>query len=299
MVPVALLRLIAATAAGLPLTAAAHHVEGPLTASQGWNFEPWLLALLVLSAAMYARGTARLWSRAGTGRGVTWGHCLRFALGWLTLVAALVSPLDGWGERSFSLHMIQHELLMVLAAPLLVTARPLEAFTWAMPPSWRRALGGLAHRDGLRRAWAFFTEPVGAWSLHALALWAWHVPRFFEAALRDEEVHIAQHSCFFLSALLFWWSVLARRSKQAEGVAVASLFTTMMHTSVLGALLTFAPTVWYRHYLEAPLALLTPLEDQQLGGLIMWVPAGMSYIVAGLVIVAGWLREVPREPRLR
>jgi putative membrane protein len=298
MVPVALLRLIAAAAGSVPFVAAAHRVEGPLTASHGWNLEPWLLALLAVAAIMYRRGTARLWSRAGRGRGVTFAHCARFALGWLTLVVALVSPLDGWGARSFSLHMIQHELLMVVAAPLLVTARPLEAFTWAIAPAWRRALGSLAHREGLRRTWALFTEPVGAWSVHALALWAWHVPRFFEAALHDEAVHIAQHGSFFVSALLFWWSVLARRTRQAEGVAVASLFTTMMHTSVLGALLTFAPTVWYSTYLEAPLTLLAPLEDQQLGGLVMWVPAGMSYIVAGLVIVASWLRDV-REPRLR
>jgi putative membrane protein len=299
VVPVALLRLIATAAAIGPFAAQAHHVDGPISPAHGWNLEPWLLLLLALSAFLYARGTMRLWSRAGRGRGITTWQCVRFALGWLALVAALVSPLDGWGERSFALHMIQHEMLMVVAAPLLVTARPLEAFTWALDAAWRRPFASVARNGVFTRMASFLTEPVGAWAVHALALWTWHVPRFFDAGLRDEGIHIAQHACFFVSALFFWWSVLPRRTRPAEGVAVASLFTTMMHTSVLGALLTFAPTVWYRPYLDAGLASLTPLEDQQLGGLVMWVPAGMAYIGAALAIVASWLRDTPREARLR
>ena len=296
MVPVALLRLIAWAACAAPAAARAHHAEG---ATNGWNLDAWLLLLLAASAALYVLGTARLWSRAGPGRGITSWQCARFVLGWLALAAALVSPLDGWGARSFALHMIQHEILMVVAAPLLVTARPLEAFTWALEPAWRRPLASVARNGAFTRAWSFLTEPAGAWAVHAIALWTWHVPRFFDAALRDEAIHIAQHTCFFVSALFFWWSVLARRSRQEEGGAVASLFTTMLHTSVLGALLTFAPTAWYLPYLEAGSASLTPLEDQQLGGLIMWVPAGMAYVAAGLAIAASWLRETPREARLR
>lgn len=298
MVPVPLLRLIPAACVALALPAHAHHVGGAISATRGWNLEPWLLSLVACGALLYAIGAARLWRRAGVGRGIRVSEAARFAAGWLTVVAALVSPLDAWGERSFALHMVQHELLMVLAAPLLVTARPLEAFTWALPASWRHGLARAFGHGAWTRVWSMMTEPVGAWTLHALALWTWHVPAFFEAALHHEGVHVAQHACFFLSALLFWWSVLARRTRQAEGVAVASLFTTMLHTSALGALLTFAPTVWYRDY-AAALGPLSPLEDQQLGGLIMWVPAGMSYVVAGLAIVASWLRDTPGATRLR
>lgn len=294
-----MLRLIAlAAAASLPIAARAHHPAGQVAAASGWNLEPWLLGLLAGSTWLYAAGVARLWKRAGAGRAITHAHVLRFAFGTLILVAALVSPLDARGERSFALHMVQHELLMVVAAPLLVTARPLEAFAWALPAAWTRALASAVRAGPLGAAWTAITEPVGAWALHALALWSWHVPRFFDTALRDEGVHIAQHACFFVSALLFWWSVLARRSREADGMAVASLFTTMLHTSILGALLTFAPSVWYRHYLDVRLAGISPLEDQQLGGLIMWVPAGMAYIVAGLAIVASCLHEA-RAPRLR
>jgi putative membrane protein len=264
-----------------------------------WNLEPWLLALLAASAALYVRGSMRLWARAGHGRGITTGQASRFAAGWLVLVAALVSPLDAAGERSFALHMVQHELLMVIAAPLLVTARPLEAWTWALPREWRRRVRAFTHSRGFGRAWALITEPVAAWSLHALALWAWHVPAFFEAALAHEGLHVLQHASFLASALLFWWSVLGRRARAAEGVALASLFTPMLHTGVLGALLTLAPSPWYPHYIAQPRTGFTPLEDQQLGGLVMWMPAGLAYAVCALALVSTWLRDATRSPRLR
>jgi cytochrome c oxidase assembly factor CtaG len=85
---------------------------------------------------------------------------------------------------------------------------------------------------------------LGAWLLHALALWLWHLPPLFQAALHHPLLHILQHVCFFGSALGYWWSVLGR-AHRPKGSAMASLFTTMLHTSVLGALLTFAPSPWY------------------------------------------------------
>src|SRR5206468_1351826 len=115
----------------------------------------------------------------------------------------------------------------------------------------------------LRAAWNGATEPLGAWSLHALALWAWHAPVLFEAALRHEGVHVAQHACFLASALFFWWAVIGRPGEAPRGSSVALLFTTMMHTSALGALLALASSPWYPSY-AAGAAGLTGLEDQQL-----------------------------------
>ena len=252
------------------------------------GFEWWLVVLLAGSVALYAIGVRRLWRRAGRGRGITVAQTARFATGWLALCAALVSPIDTRGAALFSAHMVQHELLMVVAAPLLVLSRPIEAWTWALRPAWRRALGGVARIGPLRAAWRTCTEPIGAWTLHAVALWAWHVPALFEAALADEAVHVAQHSCFLVSALFFWWSVFAGAGRRG-GASVASVFTTMMHTSALGALLTFAPSPWYPHYADTSAFGLSALEDQQLGGLVMWVPGGLAYLVAGLAIVAAWL----------
>jgi putative membrane protein len=111
----------------------------------------------------------------------------------------------------------------------------------------------------------------------------------FVAATGNAAVHVLQHTCFFASALAFWWSVLRGSSRARTPVAVASLFTTMLHTSLLGALLTFAPTAWYAHGTHDAVMGLTSLEDQQLGGLLMWVPGSAAYVIAALVIVAGWL----------
>ena len=257
-----------------------------------WTVEPWALACLACSAALYAVGAGRLWRRAGRGRGISFADAARFAAGWLVLCAALVSPLDALGERSFAAHMVQHELLMIVAAPLLVLARPLEAWTWALAPRWRVALASATRSPGLRAAWAACTDPLGAWTLHAVALWAWHIPALFEAALASEGVHILQHFSFFATALLFWWSVFDRASRNAGASSLASLFTTMAHSGALGALLTFAGHPWYGSYAGA--LGLTALEDQQLGGLVMWAPASLAYVAAALVIASRWLRA-PRR----
>jgi putative membrane protein len=251
--------------------------------------EPWLFALLAASGVLYAIGLRALWRSAGAGRGIAHAAAARFALGWAAMVVALASPLETLGDRLFSAHMVQHELLMVVAAPLLVLGRPLEAWAWALPAGVVRALAGVGRSRIVRRAWNAATEPVGAWCLHAIALWAWHVPALFDAALASEAVHAAQHASFLGTALLFWWAVLGRGVRRPDGASLASLFTTMVHTGALGALLTFAPHPWYAHYAATPW--LTPLEDQQLGGLVMWVPGGFAYAAAGLAIVGSWLTE--------
>jgi putative membrane protein len=291
MALVALFRLIfAAALLAAPRLAHAHHAVDE--AHRSWGGDLLVAVLLAASLSLYALGLFRLWRRAGTGRGITRAQAARFLAGWIALFAALLTPIDTWGERLFSVHMVQHELLMVVAAPLLVLGRPLEAWAWGLPATWRWPLARVGRVRWLARVWAMLTEPLGAWTAHALALWAWHVPRFFEAALENEGVHIAQHSCFLVSALFFWWAVFGRGVRRPDGASMALLFSTMMHTSALGALLTFAPSAWYPHYIGA--AGLSVVEDQQLGGLVMWVPGSVAYLIAGLAVVAGWLRERPR-----
>jgi putative membrane protein len=201
------------------------------------------------------------------------------------LVLALVSPLDALASRLFSAHMIQHEVLMIAAAPLLVVASPLAIWAWALPFEWRRALGRLFHRPAWRVPWRLTTRPAAAWVLHALALWLWHIPGWFDAALRSEALHTLQHLSFFLTALVFWWSVLGTAARRHSGVALLSIFTTMVHTGALGAILTLSRTPWYAAYTTTTYPFgLTPLQDQQLGGVVMWVPAGFVYIICGLFV---------------
>jgi putative membrane protein len=258
--------------------------------------ELWLAGLLLIGAVFYVRGIVRLWRKAGVGHGIRRLELLTFALGWAALALALLSPIDTVAQHSFATHMVQHELLMVVAAPLIVLGRPLETFAWGVPPPLRRAAAALARTGPVQKLWRPLTSPLGAWSLHALALWIWHAPILFALALTSFGWHMAQHTCFFASALAFWWSVFAGRARAPDARSIASLFTTMLHTSALGALLTFAPSAWYP--LEGPPAFgLTALEDQQLGGLVMWVPGGIAYMIAGLALVRRWL-TVPRVLRL-
>lgn len=286
-------RLLAAAAALLPPCARAHHPAGTSPSWDGWGSEPWVVASLAAAAIFYAVGLWRLWRRAGRGRGISPAQAGRFAAGWAVLALALASPIDALGGALFSAHMAQHELLMVVAAPLLVAARPLEAWAWSLAPRWRRLAGRLFRTSPWRAGWRAATTPLGAWLIHAVVLWAWHVPALFAAALAHEGLHALQHASFLASALLFWWSVLGQPVRPAA--ALASAFTTMLHTGALGALLTFAPAPWYARYADTLAYGLTPLEDQQLGGLLMWVPGGAAYFAVALAIVARWV--VPAAPR--
>ena len=283
----------AATAAALCTSPAAHahttvsSVADPLTFAA---VEPWVVGCLAISALLYAIGLRRVWRGATGGRHLLRRRALAFGAGWLVLTVALVPPLDGLGTMLFSGHMVQHELLMIVAAPLLVLGHPLGIWVWALPPRWRRTTGAFFHAPAWRGPWKVVTAPLAAWLLHALVLWVWHAPALFDAALRHPAIHVAQHIAFLATALLFWWSVLGSASRPRQGVALLSLFTTTVHTGALGALLALASTPWYRSYLASTRAFgLEPLQDQQLGGLVMWVPGALAYLIAALWLAARWI----------
>jgi len=269
--------------------------------ARAWSWEPFMIGALLVTAWLYRRGTHRLRARVGPDRGLRGWEVACFWAGWWTLVIALLSPLHPWGKVLFAAHMTQHELLMVAAAPLLVLGRPIVAFLFAIPIQDARQLARVVRQSRFQKTWRAITRPSVAWALHAVALWAWHVPKFFDATLTNEFVHDFQHVSFFGTALLFWWALIhGRAGLSGFGLAVLYLFTTMMHTGLLGALLTFAGAPLYPAYADGASSWsLTPLEDQQLGGLIMWVPAGLVYIVAALALVAGWMRMAePGEGRV-
>lgn len=268
------MRLLVLLAAS-PGIADAHSGEpiAPHDLWSAWSWDPAVLICLALSAWLYFRG-------AQARRGIQTWEVACFWAGWLALIVALVSPLHAMGEALFSAHMAQHEVLMVVAAPLLVLGRPMVPFLWNLPMAWRRTAGSWTKSRALN-------DPLSAWLLHALALWIWHAPALFQATLRSDLVHTLQHVSFLFSALLFWWTLIRGHA----GKGVLYVFTTAVHTSILGALLTFAPVVLYPAYSASTAAWgLTPLEDQQLAGLIMWVPAGVVYVVAGLAFFADWMK---------
>jgi putative membrane protein len=261
-----------------------------------WGLDPLVIGCLVVSGWLYWRGLRALWREAERGRGIRRWEAWCYLSGWLTLFIALVSPLHPLGEVLFSAHMTQHELLMLVAAPLVVLGRPVVAFLWALPLGWARRVGRWGKGAWFQRVWRAVTNPLAAWALHAVALWVWHVPVLFEATLQSDLVHTLQHVSFLGSALLFWWALIhGPHGLMGYGAALLYLFTTMVHSGVLGALIAFANAVIYPTYSATTESWgLTALEDQQLGGFIMWVPAGLVYIVAGLALCAGWMRESER-----
>lgn len=266
-----------------------------------WAWEPLALLGLLLGAWLYGRGVRRLWRRAGPGRGIARWRVLAFGGGLLVLGAALLPPLTALGSALFSAHMLQHVLLVVAAAPLLVLGRPETALLWALPRPARRRLGGWwRRRRRLRAGWHALTGPPAAWALHAAATWLWHLPGPYQAALASDVVHLAEHLGFLLTALLFWRVLPGSgvRARLHPAVAVLYLFGFTLQGGILGALMTFAGEPWYPVYAAtAPAWGLTPLEDQQLAGLVMWIPSGLVYAVAALVPLFWWLEAGEESPR--
>lgn len=262
-----------------------------------WTLDFPLLGMLALAAAWYVLGVGHLWARAPASRGLTRRHCAAFAAGFLAILLALVSPIDGAGGALFTAHMIQHLLLVIVAAPLIVLGEPLTAYLWGLPQGARRAVGaawkGASH---LRWAWRQLRRAPVAWTLHVGLLLMWHLPRMYDLAMVNGSVHILEHALFLVSALLFWWVVFDRRSRASAGTLVAFLFLAMLQSTLLGAFLTMARRpLYFAHYGTTAAWGLTPLEDQQLAGLIMWIPAGTVYLIVLVPLVLRMLGD-PSSP---
>jgi putative membrane protein len=255
-----------------------------------WTTEPSLVLPLVILAVLYLLGARRLADHGATSQG---RNGVLFWSGFAILTLTLVSPLHEFGLRVFSAHMVEHELLMIVAVPLIVAARPGPVLLWGVPAAWRRSVGRLGHRL-LARPWALATELWSATIVHAVVLWLWHAPALFQAALDDETMHIVQHLSFIVSAIFFWTAVLRRDAeRRGQGAAVLALFLTSLQAGLLGALLTFSQRLWYPFAVDpAPFCGLTRGEDQALAGLIMWIPACSLYVLAALVIMARWLSDL-------
>ncbi|MEA3008944.1 MAG: putative rane protein [Sphingomonadales bacterium] len=276
----------------LPLLAAspalAHGAEsGPI----GWTLAPQVAIPLFLTALLYGIGAWRLRRRSRLGRGERAKGATLFASGWLVLALALTSPLHEGGEQSFTLHMIEHELVMLAAAWLLAASRPLPVFLWALPHEMRGRVGALGTASWLSAPWRFLTDPVVATIVQALMLVAWHMPALFDRALGSEAWHVGQHLCFLGSALLFWWAMANGRGT-GYGLAALCLFATSLVGGMLGALMSVSASPWYRGYAAmamTPLGL-DPAEDQHLAGLLMWIPGGLVHAGAALFFLYKWLK---------
>ena len=250
--------------------------------------EEWYTLALLVTALLYGSGLARLWSHTGLGHGASVPGVILFSCGWLVLAGTVLTPLHDTGRIVFSLHMVEHELLMAVAAPLLVLARPMPVFLWAMGRRVSRWLAAAVSWPPIEVPWALISRPLPATIIHGMALWLWHLPVPFQSTLTGEGMHALQHASFFLAALLFWNALLPPASRASKVLPTSmALFATSVHSSILGALLTFSPRLWYPNAADPyPICGLTRWEDQQLAGLVMWVPVGIIYLAAALWMIA-------------
>jgi putative membrane protein len=271
----------------------AHGGAERIDAAPGWTLSPWVTAPLALSLAIFALGFVRLRSRSAAGRKTVERDGVKFLLGWLVLTGALVSPLHEAGERSFTMHMIEHELIMLVATLLIALSRPLATMLWAFPTQIRQQLAAASRSRTVARPWRLLGNAFVATALQAAALWLWHTPALFDRALGHEGWHVAQHLCFVLTSLLFWWAMAQPRlGNQGYGVSALCLFVTSLVGGALGALMALSSSPWYAGYAAmgmTPLGL-DPVEDQQLAGLIMWLPGGMVHLAAALLCLHHWLQ---------
>jgi putative membrane protein len=249
-----------------------------------WNLDPVLLTILACVAALYAMGVSRT-------RNVTRRERAAFWIGWSVATAALVSPLCSLSVALFSARVGQHMVLTVVAAPLLI-------------------LGGVGQiisevtsgKGVLWPAIRAFIKAVGNWPIglvsFAAFLWLWHVPVLYDSTLRSNTAYWIMHLSLFGSALLLWRELL-QTGAERRLIGFGTGFLTSLHMGSLGALLTFAPSSIYTSHQPTTWPWgLSALADQQLGGLIMWVPGCIVFIMAGLFSLAAVLRNTQGECKL-
>ena len=254
----------------------AHDPSGPMLLLN------WLSWVLGLSLIGYLAGLWRAQRRPGFGR------IALFLSGWMLLALSLVGPIETWAHVSLAGHMTQHMLLLAVVPPLLLLARPMPQYMLALPAQTRRRVGPLLGRIYGGTA----ATPFTAFLVHGLVIWLWHLPLPYQIVLEYQLMHDAVHLMFFGTGMWFWWSLIApgRLGQGSFGSAAVLAVLTMMHMGMLGALMTFAPQLLYPEH-PAGFAGFDQLSDQQLAGLLMWVPGGLIYTIAALALTGLWLRR--------
>lgn len=266
-------------------SAALAHGGADLSQPPGWTLDPWVTLPLGLLALVFIAGQMRLARRSVVKRPFAW----QFVAGWTVLTLSLTSPLHEGGERSFALHMTEHELIMLVATLLLAASNAGGILTWGLPLPLRRLIGG-SWKSPLSALWKRLTEPLTATVIQAVVIWMWHAPSLFDRALASRSWHIAQHLSFVLASLLFWVAMFRRRHG-GYLLSAACLFITSMVEGALGALMALSQSPWYAAYAAMGISGigLDPTTDQQLAGLIMWIPGGAVHGAAAVWLLYRWL----------
>lgn len=261
-----------------------------------WAWRPEILLTTGLAAALYLVGRWRLRRRGSSGLVSPW-RLVSYLTGLATLWIALMSPIDVLSDQLFFMHMVQHLLLVMIAPPLLLLAQPMPVAMWGLPKALRLEVARwLRVESPLRRVVRSLTTPGLVWLYFVAILVGWHEPKLYSLTLESDIVHDLEHLSFFGTALLFWWHVVGAaprfHRKLSQGVRIGYALSVVPANALLGISIAFATEPIYYYYTTVPRLWDTSvLQDQMLGGVIMWIPGSMMYMVAALVLIAHLVRE--------
>lgn len=267
---------------------------------RSWPCDPWIIGPLLLTALIYTRGWMGLRVRSSHRFGFQ--PLFAFLCGLLAIFLALASPVEPFSSLLLSIHMMQHLLLMLVAPPLLWMGAPLLPMLRGLPIAIRRQwIGPLLRAPLLRAGFLWLMHPVVAWLLFIAAMWIWHTPQLYERTLGFDNLHYLEHGCFLGTALLFWYPVIQpfpSRPRFSRWVMLPYLLLADIQNTILAAILTFSDRVLYPHYANVPrIWNISPLEDQAIAGVIMWVPGSISFLVPLIHITTQLLYGNPaRQP---
>lgn len=279
----------------VPSGALAHAVGQPSDAFAG-DLQSWVPMWLSMAVLWYGLGLRRMEEERAPVVGMS--EMVAFAGGIAVLFVALVSPIDTIGEELFSIHMVQHLLLMLAAPPLLVHSRAPIVFFWAFAPRRRRQLGRWWVKARIPIAYAALMHPALVWIVSSGALMLWHIPAMYQWALSDPVVHTVEHLCFFVTFLAFWTLVIEPSGRRRLDYGATLIFVATAATvgGFPGVLMILASRPLYpAHAAGAAAWGLTLVEDQQLAGLLMWIPAGFVHLASICWLFRKWLVEAGRR----
>jgi putative membrane protein len=261
----------------------AHGIVAPGEVWSSWEVQPFAAAVAIAVVFLYHRGRSR--TTAARRRAAA------FYAGVALSLVATMSPLHALGGTLFAAHMVQHLVLMVVAAPLLTFGRPV-AILAGLPRRFRRRV--VRATRSVRALRDVARNPVAVWCAGTAVLWAWHLPKLYEAALTTEALHGVEHASFLGVSFILWRLVPGVGERGlSHGAAVGLVFATALQSAALGAILAFAARPLYSvHIAGAPAWGVTPLGDQQLAGAIMWIPPGIVYLATMAVLLHSWFARM-------
>ncbi len=260
-----------------------------------WDFSSPPAVLFLLLTSAYTIGAMRLATRSDRD-GRFWYKFTASVLGLVLLATALAGPLDYYSGDLFAAHMSQHIVIAMFAAPLLLLARPMHAYIWALPRPLRVGVGTALTNSGvIIKVMRILTRPTVALPLFIGTLYAWHIPEAYNQSLKDEWLHLFMHFTMFTTAVLFWWPIIGPppiRTKLTHPQRIVYLLLAVTPTAVLAAIITLSKSVLFDFYLDSPGHFSwSPTEDQRTGGLLMWIPGNFVYLTTVTILFFKWFKE--------